>query len=127
MVMGVWVCKMDGYEWSEDGLESLFDLDEVVLAVVIVEFDGVVVVVGEGASFDLHDVDHLPHVDVVDPGPLHLVVLPPSLVPPLQLGQDLIEVVQKLRAHLRLSVAHLYYYPVTTPLDLYAQLVSPRN
>jgi hypothetical protein len=104
---------------SEDGLEALFDLDEVVLPVVVVEFDGVVMEVGKGTSLDVQDVDHLPHVHVVDPGLLHLVVLPPSLVSSLQLGQDLLEVVQKLRAHLRLSVAHLYYYYLaTTPLYL---------
>lgn len=95
---------------SEDGLEALFDLDEVVFSMVVVEFDGVVVEVREGTSFDMQDVDHLSHVDVVDPSLLHLVVLPLSLVSPLQLWQDLLEVVQKLHAHLRLSVAHLYYY-----------------
>lgn len=112
---------------SEDGLETLFDLDEAVSPVVVVEFDGVVVEVREGARFDLQDVDHLPHTHVVDPRLLHLVVLPPSFVPPLQLRQHFLEVLQKLHTHLGLSVAHLYYYRKTPSLYLYTQLHFPRN
>jgi hypothetical protein len=74
-----------GMSGSEEGLESLLELDEVVLAVVNIEFDGVVMEVGEDAHLDVQDVDHLSHVHAVDPSLLHLIVLPLSLVFPLQL------------------------------------------
>ena len=92
---------------SKDGLEALFDMQQVVLAMVDFKFNCIMVVVGKDSHFDMDNVDHLSQMNVVSLSLLYLVVLPLSLVLLIQKRQDVLELLQNLGAHRNLVVTHL--------------------
>lgn len=55
-------------------------MQQVVLAMVDFKLNGVVVKIWKDSHFDMQNVDHLSHMNVVCPNFLHLVVLPLTLV-----------------------------------------------
>jgi hypothetical protein len=81
-------------------------MQQVVLAMVDFKLNGVVVKIGKNSHFDVKNVDRLPHMDVVCPNLLDLVVLPLTLVFLLQWRQDVLELLQNLGTHWDLVVTH---------------------